>query len=122
MFSFFKRIAPLPDAPVPTPASAPQSVAEPADTNNVRSIRETIDLLEFDLSAMIREVERAAASFHGGASAAMEALVAIRASSETLDAKSQDAKRDANHVADATFELARSSSEIGAMSALQLEP
>ena len=61
---------------------------------------------------MIREVERAAASVRGGASATAEALTAIRASTEGLSAKSQDAKRDADQVAGATFELAQSSNEI----------
>jgi methyl-accepting chemotaxis protein len=61
---------------------------------------------------MIREVEQAAASVRGGASASAQALAAIRVSTETLAAKSQDAKRDVDLVADATEELARSSSEI----------
>ena len=112
MLSVFKKIAPLRDAPVPSPASPLQPPVEPANTGNTASIRETIDLLELDLSAMIREVERAATSFHGGVSASTEALSAIRASTETLGAKSQDAKRDATQVADATFELAQSSNEI----------
>ena len=61
---------------------------------------------------MIREVERAAASVRAGAGASAQALTAIRASSESLAAKSQDAKRDADLVAGATAELAQSSSEI----------
>ncbi len=112
MLSLFKKITPLRDAPAPPPAGALQSAAEPANTSGTASIRETIDLLEFDLSAMIREVEQAATSFHGGASASTEALAAIRESTEILGAKSQDAKRDARQVADATFELAKSSNEI----------
>jgi methyl-accepting chemotaxis protein len=112
MLSFFRKAAPLRDTPVPPHASASQPAAKPANTSNTTSIRETIDLLELDLSAMIREVERAAISFHGGVSASTEALAAIRASTETLGAKSQDAKRDATQVADSTFELAQSSNEI----------
>ena len=61
---------------------------------------------------MIREVEQAAASVRGGASASAQALAAIRASTEMLAAKSQDAKRDADQVAGATEELAQSSGEI----------
>ncbi len=48
----------------------------------------------------------------GGASASAQALAAIRASTETLAAKSHDAKRDAEQVAGATEELAQSSGEI----------
>ena len=97
---------------MPPLATAQQPAAEPAATSSATSIRETIDLLELDLSAMIREVERAAASVRGGASASAQALSSIRASTETLAAKSQDAKRDAEQVAGATFELAHSSGEI----------
>ena len=105
--------APLPPpAPAPSPASGPPPAAEAAATNTATSIRETIDLLELDLSAMILEVERAAASVRGGASASAEALASIRASTETLAAKSQDAKRDADQFAGATLELAQSSGEI----------
>jgi methyl-accepting chemotaxis protein len=80
--------------------------------SSATAIRETIDLLELDLGAMIREVERAAASVRGGASASAEALSAIRANTEILAAKSQDAKRDAEQVAGATVDLAQSSGEI----------
>lgn len=76
------------------------------------SIRETIDLIELDLSAMIREVAAAADSVRAGASAAAEALAAILAQSETLAAKSQDARRDAEQVATAAVQLAQASAEI----------
>ncbi len=112
MFSVFRKPPPSLAAPLAQSAPALQPAAEPASTNSATSIRETIDLLELDLSAMIREVERAAASVRGGASATAEALTAIRASTEGLSAKSQDAKRDADQVAGATYELAQSSNEI----------
>jgi methyl-accepting chemotaxis protein len=112
MRSFFKNSRQSQDAPLPSPVSAPPPAAEPAGMSSATSIRETIDLLELDLGAMIREVERAAASVRGGASASAEALAAIRVNSETLAAKSQDAKRDADQVAGATVELAQSSGEI----------
>ena len=76
------------------------------------SIRETIDLLELDLSAMIRDVAGAAASVRSGASASADALAAIRAQSETLAGQSQDAKRNTEQVASASVELAQSSAEI----------
>ncbi len=112
MLSFFKKpqqlkAAPLPPSePIATPAAAPVAMS------TATSIREIIDLLELDLSAMIREVARAAASVRGGASASAEALTAIRARTEILAAKSQDAKRDADNVAGATVELVQSSGEI----------
>ena len=85
---------------------------ESAVTGATTSIRETIDLLELDLSAMIRDVAGAAASVRSGASASADALAAIRARSETLAGQSQDAKRNTEQVATASVELAQSSSEI----------
>ncbi|MDO8877703.1 MAG: methyl-accepting chemotaxis protein, partial [Pseudolabrys sp.] len=93
-----QSVAAIPPAPVLVSSSA--------------SIRETIDLLELDLSAMIRDVAKAAASVSSGTSASAEALAAIQVRTETLAAQSQDAKRDADQVADATVELAQSSNEI----------
>lgn len=83
-----------------------------ASLNTAASIRETIDLLELDLSAMIDDVASAAASVRSRTGASAEALAAIQARTETLAAQSLDAKRDADQVADATIELAQSSSEI----------
>ena len=83
------------------------AAAAPGPTTGMASIRETIDLLELDLSAMIHDVAMAAASVRSGTSASAEALAAIQARTETLAAQSRDAKRDADQVADATVELAR---------------
>src|SRR3569833_816846 len=72
------------------------------------SVRETIDLLELDLSAMIRDVAQAAEAVHSGTSASAQALAAIRSRGETLVGQSQDARRDSGQVASATTELAQS--------------
>ncbi|MEP7030920.1 MAG: methyl-accepting chemotaxis protein [Pseudolabrys sp.] len=109
---FFRKLPVSEAAAASPPITAPEPAAAPAATTGTTSIRETIDLLELDLSAMIRDVAGAAASVRGGASASAEALAAIRANTETLAAKSQNAKRDADQVAGATEELARSSGEI----------
>jgi methyl-accepting chemotaxis protein len=112
MLSLFTHSRRPQSEPSASPALAPESAAEPASISNVTSNRETIDLLELDLIAMIRDVEQASASVRAGASASVEALAAIRTSTETLAAKSQNAKRDADQVAGATVELAQSSGEI----------
>jgi methyl-accepting chemotaxis protein len=111
MLAYFRKPPQL-QVPAAAPAAAPQPSADLAGTNSAPSIRETIDLLELDLGAMIREVERAADSVRAGAGASADALTAIRASSESLAAKSQDAKRDADLIAGAAAELALSSGEI----------
>jgi methyl-accepting chemotaxis protein len=105
--------APANDAP--DPAAEPKPAPGPLDIgpSRARAIRETIDLLEVDLGAMIREVEQATATVRRGTHAAAEALAEIRSRSQNLATSSADAKRDAAQVAVATEELAHSSSEIG---------
>lgn len=75
-------------------------------------MRETIDLIELDLGAMIRDVAQAAEAVHSGTTASTRALASIRSRSENLAAQSQDARRDAGQVAEATVELAQSAGEI----------
>src|SRR5262245_62119871 len=69
-------------------------------------IRETIDLIEADLGAMIRGVEGAAAAVHEGTSASVQALEAIRQRSEALALQSNESKRDSSQLAGASEELA----------------
>jgi methyl-accepting chemotaxis protein len=88
--------------------------AEPGPSSgNVAAIRETIDLLESDLGAMIREVERAAQGVCAGAQSSAAAVGSIRARSEALVAQAEGANRDASQLAGATEELAQSSGQIG---------
>lgn len=116
MISFFRKLQRSGPDPAPAPALPPVA-AQPApaqpEVDRAAVLRETIDLLDQDLGAMIREVEAAAAVVRRGASASAEALAAIRVNTETLADKSQVAKRDAFSVAAANEELARSSGEIG---------
>jgi hypothetical protein len=72
----------------------------------------TIDLVEFDLSAMIQDVASAAASARNATGASAEALAAIRKQSESLVAQSRDARENTKQVAAATVELAQGTTEI----------
>ena len=87
---------------------------EPAASSGARvdAIRETIDLLESDLTAMMRGVEGAAGAVQLGTRASVQALDAIRGRSEALARQSNNAKDDATRLAAASEELASSSSEI----------
>lgn len=101
----------------PAPDQPSEAVNSPSHVQNAQSaqaaIRETIDLLEQDLSAMIHDVGHAADIVRRGARASAESFTAIRARTAELAVKSQDAKRDALAFAQATEELARTSGEIG---------
>lgn len=101
---------------MPEPANASTAVPPPDDVparSELLAVRETIDLLEQDLIAMIRGVTRAADGVQVGARASTDALQAIRGRSEALAAKSLEARRDAEQFAQAAEELARTSGEIG---------
>jgi methyl-accepting chemotaxis protein len=101
------RVRDLPDASDSTPA------VPAAAPNTEAVIRETIDLLEQDLGAMIHDVGHAADIVREGARASAESFDAIRTRTAELAVKSHDAKRDAIAFAQATEELARTSGEIG---------
>jgi methyl-accepting chemotaxis protein len=109
-----ERFRRRPPAPAPLQeVAAPPIEPEPLPPGpRLDVIKETIDLIEADLSAMIRGVEGAAAAVQQGTSASVNALEAIRQRSEALARQSHDAKRDAGQLAGATEELAASSAEI----------
>jgi methyl-accepting chemotaxis protein len=89
---------------------APPAAAAPIGAR-LDVMRETIDLLEADLTAMIRGVEGAANSVHAGTRSSAATLDAIRQRSEALAKRSNNAKSDATQLAAATEELANSSNE-----------
>ncbi|MPZ40267.1 MAG: methyl-accepting chemotaxis protein, partial [Rhizobiales bacterium] len=112
LFNHLWRRPPAPAPILDVEAPAIEPAAAPVAGPRLDVIRETIDLIEADLSAMIRGVEGAAAAVHQGASASVNALEAIRQRSEALARQSNDSKRDASQLADASEELAASSTEI----------
>lgn len=95
---------------VPAPPLAADEL-ERDDTagRNLEAIRETIDLLEADLTAVIC----AADGVRGGTQLTGEALAAIRARSDALATLARDATGGAVQLANATEEFAQSSAEIG---------
>ena len=101
-----------PELPV---LQAPSSLAEPepvAAVPRTDLIRETIDLLEADLVAIIRDVQAAADRVQVGTSGSVKALDAIRQRSEHFAKLSREAKQNTSEFAIATEEFAASSVEI----------
>jgi methyl-accepting chemotaxis protein len=91
---------------------APPLDPEPGTGARLDVIRETINLLEADLSTMFRGVQTSTKAVHDGIRSSAAALDAIRRRSEALARQSGDARRDATQLAAATEELASSSTEI----------
>jgi len=98
---------PAVEAPALAPAAIDQSQARLA------AIRETIDLIEVDLAAMIRDVHRATDAVRAGTRASADMLGAIRSQSGQLAADATQSTENAIHLASATEEFAKSADEIG---------
>jgi methyl-accepting chemotaxis protein len=112
-FKAFKLRRDAPPATAAAKVDAPPAIiATPSYESRVEAIRETIDLLEADLAAMIRDVQHTASAVSQGVDASSQALSAIRERSETLAGESRGAKQDALQLAQATDEFAASASEI----------
>jgi methyl-accepting chemotaxis protein len=115
--NFLAKFAPRPDAdkPLPlleAPPAAPEAAIEESQ-GRLAAIRETIDLIETDLAAMIRDVQRASDAVRGGTRASAELLGTIRQQSETLADMAGQSTSNATHLAAATEEFAKSADEIG---------
>jgi methyl-accepting chemotaxis protein len=95
---------------------APSAIPDPeadASHSRIAAIRETVDLIETDLAAMIRDVQRAADAVRGGTRATAGVLGAIGGQSEQLAGLADKATENASQLATATEEFARASDEIG---------
>src|ERR1043165_9926809 len=97
---------------VEAPSAIPEETVDQSQAR-LAAIRETIDLIEVDLAAMIRDVQRASDAVRGGTRATAEMLGTIHAQSEQLAALAGQSPENAHHLADATEEFAKSSDEIG---------
>ncbi|RQH13969.1 methyl-accepting chemotaxis protein [Bradyrhizobium sp. RP6] len=100
--------ATAPEAPQPAPHSAPAPTAE-SD-----SAREILELLELELGAMIRQLERAANSVAGGAEATAATLAAIRDRTDALTGRTNAAQSTASTFAHAADKFTQSAQGIGA--------
>src|ERR1700741_2094197 len=102
-------------AQLPVTQAPPAAPEMPIDDSSTRlaAIRETIDLIETDLAAMIRDVQRAADAVRCGTRETSEVLATIRGQSEQLAALTGQATDNASQLANATEEFAQSSGEIG---------
>jgi methyl-accepting chemotaxis protein len=97
---------------VAAPPTAPEPESDLAQAR-LAAIRETIDLIETDLAAMIRDVQRASDAVRSGTRTSAEVLVAIRGRGEQLAALTGQATENAIQLATATEEFAQSAGEIG---------
>ncbi|MGY3585791.1 methyl-accepting chemotaxis protein [Bradyrhizobium sp. USDA 4341] len=112
-FGLFRKQVPEPAAPqVPTAAAAAEASTETDSAKD--SSREILELLELELGAMIRQLERAAGSVADGAEATAAKLATIRARTDALTGRSSDAQSTATTFSEAADRFTHSAEGIGA--------
>jgi methyl-accepting chemotaxis protein len=99
--------APIVDPEPVVPTAAAEA---PADSD---SAREILELLELELGAMIRQLERAAHSVAGGAEATAATLCTIRRRTDALTGRTSDAQSTATTFSRAAEKFTQSAEGIG---------
>ena len=98
---------------VEAPSAVPEASIDQSQAR-MAAIRESIDLIEVDLAAMIRDVQRASDAVRGGTRATADMLGAIQRPERAARRHGGPGDREARlHLAAATEEFAKSSDEIG---------
>ena len=110
---FRKRVqaeAELPAGDSPAPATAPASASDLAPDNAAKDI---LDLLELELQAMMRQLERAAQSVASGAQSTADTLSAIRERTDDLTGRTSSARTTADTFSQAADKFTESADGIG---------
>src|SRR4051794_2397369 len=114
-FGLFRKRLPDMAAHAAAPEAAqPAASSEPAAAVESDSAREILELLELELGAMIRQLERAANSVAGGAEATATTLAAIRDRTDALTGRTNAAQSTASTFAEAADKFTQSAQGIGA--------
>jgi methyl-accepting chemotaxis protein len=112
-FGLTRKRRPQPAPPVAEPAATPVVVAGAAAASDGDSAKEILELLELELGAMIRQLERAANSVAGGADATAATLATIRQRTDALTGRSSAAQSTATTFSQAADKFTRSAQGIG---------
>src|ERR1700686_948573 len=114
-FGLFRKRLPEPAAPVAEPKAVTPAVETDAGTpSDSDSAREILELLELELGAMIRQLERAANSVAGGAEATAATLSTIRQRTDALTGRTTAAQSTATIFSAAAGKFTDSAEGIGA--------
>src|SRR5712672_3265492 len=113
-FGLFRKRLPEPAAPTATPVAAtPTMAAEIAGVSDSDSAKEILELLELELGAMIRQLERAAHSVADGAEATAATLSTIRQRANALTGHTSAAQGTATTFSQAADNFTHSAQGIG---------
>ncbi|HXL31092.1 MAG TPA: methyl-accepting chemotaxis protein [Bradyrhizobium sp.] len=113
-FGLFRKRLPDPAAPTAIPVAAtPTIAADVAGVSDSDSAREILELLELELGAMIRQLERAAHSVADGAEATAATLSTIRQRANALTGHTSAAQGTATTFSQAADNFTHSAQGIG---------
>jgi len=112
-FGLFRKRLPEPVAPATEPAVPPVVAADAPATSQGDSAREILELVELELGAMIRQLERAANSVAGGAEATAATLSTIRQRTDALTGRTSAAQTTATSFSQAADKFTHSAEGIG---------
>jgi methyl-accepting chemotaxis protein len=111
-FALFRKRLPQPAASVVSAAPQATDAAEVMEPTDGDSAGEILELLELELGALVRQLERAAHSVAGGAQSAASTLSTIRQRTDALTGRSSAAKATATTFAQATEKFTYSAHDI----------
>jgi methyl-accepting chemotaxis protein len=113
-FGLFRKRMPEPAAvAVEPPAANPAAALEASGHSESDSAKEILELLELELGAMIRQLERAANSVAGGAEATAATLATIRQRTDALTGRTSAAHSTATTFSQAADKFTHSAEGIG---------
>jgi methyl-accepting chemotaxis protein len=112
-FGLFRKRPPEPAAPSVAPETViPAAPADASSHSDTDSAKEILELLELELGAMIRQLERAANSVASGAEATAATLVTIRQRTDALTGRTSAAQSTATTFSQAADKFTHSAQGI----------
>jgi methyl-accepting chemotaxis protein len=111
-FGLFRKQVAAPVAPAVEP-TVPATAVAPDSAPEADSAKEILELLELELGAMIRQLERAAQSVAGGADATAATLATIRERTDALTGRTTAAQSTATTFSQAADKFTHSAQGIG---------
>jgi methyl-accepting chemotaxis protein len=112
-FGLFQKRPPEPAPPAIAPPPAAAVVADTGGASDGDSATQILELLEVELGAMIRQLERAASSVAGGAEATAATLSTIRQRTDALTGRASAAQSTATTFSQAADKFTQSAGGIG---------
>jgi methyl-accepting chemotaxis protein len=112
-FALFRKRPAKPAGPLTVPETPPMTAVAEAAEGSGDSAREILELLELELGALVRQLERAANSVAGGAQSTADTLSTIRQRTEALTGRTSAAQSTATTFSQAADKFTHSAQDIG---------